>query len=117
QQRELGLALAVLDEAQLGSGDADLGTQLIERVPPCETVMADAVAEGRQVDAGAAHSLIIAKEARFLTPAAPEKIPSCPSELVHTPTLQGSRHGHRRDLHPPRSRCPRSAQPGRGPGL
>lgn len=42
---ELGLALAVLDQAQLGTGDADESTELVEREPVLQPVVTDAVAE------------------------------------------------------------------------
>ena len=67
QERELGLALAVLDEAQVAPGDADGGTELVERHPVLDAVMADAVAEGRELDSGG-HSLSITKESQLFTP-------------------------------------------------
>ena len=62
EERELGLALAVLDEAELGPGDADEGAELIEGVALLQAAVPDAVAEGREVDAGGRHSLSLAKE-------------------------------------------------------
>ncbi len=67
QQRELGLALAVLDQAQLRTGDADESTELVEREPVLQPVVTDAVAESREVDAGGRHSLSVAKELKFLS--------------------------------------------------
>ena len=67
QQRELRLSLAVLDQAQLRSRDADERAQLIEREPLVKAVVPDSVAEGREVDAGRSHSLILSKELRFLS--------------------------------------------------
>ncbi len=67
QQRELGLALAVLDQAQLRTGDADESTELVERESVLQPVVTDAVAESREVDAGGRHSLSLAKEFKFLS--------------------------------------------------
>ena len=68
QERELGLALAVLDEAELAAGDPDQLAQLVEREAPRDPLMADAVAERGQFERGGGHSLMIAKETHFLRP-------------------------------------------------
>ncbi len=43
------------------------GTELVERHPVLDAVMADAVAEGRELDSGG-HSLSITKESQLFTP-------------------------------------------------
>ena len=74
QQRQLRLALAVLDEAQLTARHPDERAQLVEGVPPRDAVMTDAVTERRQLESRS-HSLMIAKQSRFLRPVSFETRP------------------------------------------
>ncbi len=66
QQREFRLALAVFDEAQLASRDPDLCTQLVQRPAPRHAFVTDAVPERHQFEVRGCHSLMLAKEFRFL---------------------------------------------------
>ncbi len=72
QQRQLGLALAVLDQAQLAAGDPHQLAQLVECEPLRDPLVADAVAERGQFEGGGRHSLMIVKETHFLRPKVPE---------------------------------------------
>jgi hypothetical protein len=50
----------------LGARDADLRAEFVEGEPLRHSVVTDAMAESREMDTGAAHSLSISKEDRFL---------------------------------------------------
>ena len=105
QQRQLGLALAVLDEAQLAAGDADPLAEFVEREPVRDALMTDAVTERRELEGRRGHSLRIAKESHLLMPTDAGNrghIVAKWNQHPREPAVRGGTpNGTRRNLHSP----------------
>ena len=71
KQRELGLALAVLDEAQLAAGHPHPLAEFVQGEAARDPLMTDAVAQRGQFERGRGHSLSITKEFNFLRRTSP----------------------------------------------
>ena len=68
QEGQLGLALAVLDQAEMASGDTDTRAELVQGHPAGEPEVADAVTQGLELHCPGGHSFSIAKVLQLFRP-------------------------------------------------